>query len=218
MSAGTTCKLLCLNNWSIQGLMKMAGLKEAASLPEVLDDAVRYVILTCHSYVTVYIYPRYCHLKSLASYFGLQVSRTHPHVYYELLTSDFSYSVSHTNRLWAPASRLRSYRCFHRFKLIRWHSRCHTRRTASEHVSLSPFTPTSRLGCWDSCYYHFLISPQLALPLFSTFFSSFRLHSVQILRTHFYTRPCTSPLTYITATLSVNPHFSCLPQFRFLTN
>src|SRR6266545_1099337 len=85
MSAGTTCKLLCLNNWSIQGLMKMAGLKEAASLPEVLDDAVRYVILTCHSYVTVYIYPRYCHLKSLASYFGLQVSRTHPHVYYSFL-------------------------------------------------------------------------------------------------------------------------------------
>src|SRR6266511_4049092 len=46
---------------------------------------VRYVILTCHSYVTVYIYPRYCHLKSLASYFGLQVSRTHPHVYYSFL-------------------------------------------------------------------------------------------------------------------------------------
>ena len=34
---------------------------------------VRYVILTCHSYVTVYIYPRYSHLKSLASYFGLQL-------------------------------------------------------------------------------------------------------------------------------------------------
>jgi len=42
---------------------------------------VRYVILTCHSYVTVYIYPRYSHLKSLASDFGLQVRRTHPHVY-----------------------------------------------------------------------------------------------------------------------------------------
>ena len=34
---------------------------------------VRYVILTCHSYVTVYIYS---HLESLASYFRLQVSRT----------------------------------------------------------------------------------------------------------------------------------------------
>jgi len=43
------------------------------------------VILTGHSYVTVYIYPRYSHLKSLASYFGLQVSRTHPHVYYSFL-------------------------------------------------------------------------------------------------------------------------------------
>lgn len=43
------------------------------------------MILTCHSYVTVYIYPRYSHLKSLASYFGLQVSRTHPHVYYSFL-------------------------------------------------------------------------------------------------------------------------------------
>jgi len=31
------------------------------------------------------IYPRYSHLKSLASYFGLQVSRTHPHVYYSFL-------------------------------------------------------------------------------------------------------------------------------------
>jgi len=43
------------------------------------------VLLTCHSYVTVYIYPRYSHLKSLASYFGLQISRTHPHVYYSFL-------------------------------------------------------------------------------------------------------------------------------------
>jgi len=43
------------------------------------------VILTCHSYVTVYIYPRYSHLKSLASYFRLQVSRTHPHVCYSFL-------------------------------------------------------------------------------------------------------------------------------------
>jgi len=136
----------------------------------------------------------------------------------QLCHSIYIYSVSHTNRLWAPASRLCSYRCFHRFKLIRWHSRRHTRLTASEHVSLSPYTPTSPLDCWNSCYYHFLISPQLALLLFSTFFSSFRLRSVQILRTHFYTRPCTSPLTYITATSSVNPHFSCLPQFRFLTN
>jgi len=39
MSASTTCELLCLNNWSTQGLMKMADLKKAASLPEVLDDA-----------------------------------------------------------------------------------------------------------------------------------------------------------------------------------
>ena len=39
----------------------------------VFGSLVRYVILTCHSYVTVYIYPRYCHLKSLASYFGLQL-------------------------------------------------------------------------------------------------------------------------------------------------
>jgi len=44
-----------------------------------------YVILTCHSYITVYIYPRYSHLKSLTSYFGLQVSRTLPHVYYSFL-------------------------------------------------------------------------------------------------------------------------------------
>ena len=43
------------------------------------------MILTCHSYVTVYIYPRNSHLKSLASYFGLQVSRTYPHVYYSFL-------------------------------------------------------------------------------------------------------------------------------------
>ena len=43
------------------------------------------MILTCHSYVTGYIYPRYSHLKSLASYFGLQVSRTYPHVYYSFL-------------------------------------------------------------------------------------------------------------------------------------
>ena len=49
------------------------------------EGDVRYVILICHSYVTVYIYPRYSHLKSLASYFGLQVSRTHPHVYYSFL-------------------------------------------------------------------------------------------------------------------------------------
>jgi hypothetical protein len=38
MSAGTTRKLLCLNNWSKQGLVKMADLKAAASLPEVLED------------------------------------------------------------------------------------------------------------------------------------------------------------------------------------
>jgi len=39
------------------------------------------VILTCHNI----IYPRYSHLKFLASYFGLQVSRTYPHVYYSIL-------------------------------------------------------------------------------------------------------------------------------------
>jgi len=38
MSAGTTRKLLCLNNWSTQGLVKMADLKEVAKLLEVLDD------------------------------------------------------------------------------------------------------------------------------------------------------------------------------------
>src|SRR6266540_6655845 len=46
-----------------------------------IPKLVRYVILTCHSYVTVYIYPRYCHLKSLASYFGLQLfSLSHKHL------------------------------------------------------------------------------------------------------------------------------------------
>jgi len=38
MSAGTTRELLCLNNWSKQGLVKMADLKAAASLPEVAED------------------------------------------------------------------------------------------------------------------------------------------------------------------------------------
>ena len=38
MSAGTTRELLCLNNWSTQGLVKTADLKEVAKLPEVLDD------------------------------------------------------------------------------------------------------------------------------------------------------------------------------------
>ena len=38
MSAGTTHELLCLNNWSKQGLVKMADLKAAASLPEVAED------------------------------------------------------------------------------------------------------------------------------------------------------------------------------------
>jgi len=38
MSAGTTRKLLCLNNWSKQGLVKMADLKAAASLLEVAED------------------------------------------------------------------------------------------------------------------------------------------------------------------------------------
>ena len=38
MSAGTTREVLCLNNWSTQGLVKMADLEETASLPEVSDD------------------------------------------------------------------------------------------------------------------------------------------------------------------------------------
>ncbi len=38
MSAGTTRELLCLNNWSKQGLVKMEDLKAAASLPEVSED------------------------------------------------------------------------------------------------------------------------------------------------------------------------------------
>ena len=39
------------------------------------------MILTCHSYVTVYIYPRNSPLKSLASYFGLQLfSLSHKHL------------------------------------------------------------------------------------------------------------------------------------------
>ena len=37
LSAGTIRELLCLNNWSTQGLVKMEDLKEAATLPEVLD-------------------------------------------------------------------------------------------------------------------------------------------------------------------------------------
>ena len=56
---------------------------------------VRYVILTCHSYVTVYIYPRNSHLKSLASYFGLQVSR---HILMYIIASYFGlqlFSLSH---------------------------------------------------------------------------------------------------------------------------
>ena len=61
------------------------------------DHSVRYVILTCHSYVIVYIYPRYSHLKSLASYFGLQVSRTLSHVYYSfLLRTSAIQSLRHT--------------------------------------------------------------------------------------------------------------------------
>jgi len=38
LSAGTTCELLCLNNWGTQGLVKMVDLVEVAKLPEVLDD------------------------------------------------------------------------------------------------------------------------------------------------------------------------------------
>jgi hypothetical protein len=39
LSAGTTRELLCLNNWTGQGLVKMEDLKEAARLPDVLDDS-----------------------------------------------------------------------------------------------------------------------------------------------------------------------------------
>src|SRR6266581_3670460 len=42
-------------------------------------------MLTCQCYVTVYIYPRFSHLKSLSSYFRLQVSSTLPYVYYSFL-------------------------------------------------------------------------------------------------------------------------------------
>jgi len=38
LSADTTRGLLCLNNWIGQGLVKLEDLKEAASLPEVLDE------------------------------------------------------------------------------------------------------------------------------------------------------------------------------------
>ena len=38
LSAGTTRELLCLNNWIGQGLVQLDDLKEAASLPEVLND------------------------------------------------------------------------------------------------------------------------------------------------------------------------------------
>jgi hypothetical protein len=38
LSAGTTRELLCLNNWIGQGLVMPEDLKEAAGLPEVLDD------------------------------------------------------------------------------------------------------------------------------------------------------------------------------------
>jgi len=38
LSAGTTCELLCLNNWIEQGLVQLEDLKEAASLPEVSND------------------------------------------------------------------------------------------------------------------------------------------------------------------------------------
>ena len=51
----------------------MPWLSFPASPSSVDTLPVRYVILTCHTYVTVYIYPRYSHLKSLASYFGLQL-------------------------------------------------------------------------------------------------------------------------------------------------
>jgi hypothetical protein len=38
LSAGTTRELLCLNNWIGQGLVQLEDVKEAASLPEVLND------------------------------------------------------------------------------------------------------------------------------------------------------------------------------------
>jgi len=37
LSAGSIRELLCLNNWSTQGLVKMEDLKAAVTLPEVLD-------------------------------------------------------------------------------------------------------------------------------------------------------------------------------------
>src|SRR6266581_4943536 len=83
---------------------------------------VRYVMLTCQCYVTVHIYPRFSHLKSLASYFGLQVSSTLPYVYYSfLLRTSAIQSLTQTGYGprpldCAPAA------VFHRFKLIRWHS------------------------------------------------------------------------------------------------
>jgi hypothetical protein len=39
MSPESTKALLCLNNWSKQGLVKQDDLKEAATLPEVDDGA-----------------------------------------------------------------------------------------------------------------------------------------------------------------------------------
>src|SRR5438445_669460 len=42
-------------------------------------------MLTCQCYVTVHLYPRFSHLKSLASYLRLQVSSTLPYVYYSFL-------------------------------------------------------------------------------------------------------------------------------------
>src|SRR6266581_2227856 len=62
---------------------------------------VRYVMLTCQCYVTVHIYPRFSHLKSLASYFGLQVSSTLPYVYYSfLLRTSAIQSLTQTESLY----------------------------------------------------------------------------------------------------------------------
>ena len=80
------------------------------------------------------------------------------------------------NRLWAVASRLYSYCCFHCFKLIHLHSRHHTGCTTSEHVFFLLYMPILWLDCWNSCNIHTLISPQLASLLFSTFFHLVLLH------------------------------------------
>jgi len=196
----------------------------SAGKSTISNVPVRYVILTCHSYVTVYLYCRYSHLKSLSSYFGLQVSRTHPHVYYSfLLRTSAIQSLTQTG--YGP----RPLDCAPTAVFIVLSSSAgildtilgtpprntypsHPARLHCDWVAGTLVTLTFSFHLnWHFRYFRLS-------SVHSTFFSSFRLRSVQILHTHFYTRPCTSPLTYITATSSVNLHFSCLPQFRFLTN